>query len=58
MADTTETQNLLQQIQHQQLPTFHTEPLITRNQIKEIIDNALGNNLTGALIVRELVKLL
>lgn len=38
--------------------TFNTEPIITREQVKEIIDNALGNNLTGALIVRELVKLL
>lgn len=37
---------------------FNKVPVITREQVKEIIDNALGNNLTGALIVRELVKLL
>lgn len=37
---------------------FNKAPVITREQVKEIIDNALGNNLTGALIVRELVKLL
>ena len=37
---------------------FNKVPMITREQVKEIIDNALGNNLTGALIVRELVKLL
>lgn len=34
------------------------EHMITREQIKQVIDNALGNNLTGVLIVKELVKLL
>lgn len=34
------------------------EHTITREQIKQVIDNALGNNLTGVLIVKELVKLL
>lgn len=49
-------------MKEQQQQIASTVPLnehtITREQIKQVIDNALGNNLTGVLIVKELVKLL
>jgi hypothetical protein len=47
-----------EQQQHITSTVSFNEHTITREQIKQVIDNALGNNLTGVLIVKELVKLL
>lgn len=44
--------------QHNTSTVSLNEHTITREQIKKVIDDALGNNLTGVLIVKELVKLL
>ena len=38
--------------------TVKETPTILRSQIKHTIDIALSNNMPGALVVRELVKLL
>lgn len=38
--------------------TVKETPTILRSQIKHIVEVALGNNMPGVLVVRELVKLL
>lgn len=57
MSDTNK-EPMEEQPQHTASTVPLNEHTITREQIKQVIDNALGNNLTGVLIVKELVKLL
>ena len=38
--------------------TVKETPTILRSQIKQIIEDALSNNMPGVIVVRELVKLL
>lgn len=54
----TNKEPMKEQQQHNMSAVLLNEHTITREQIKQVIDNALGNNLTGVLIVKELVKLL
>ena len=56
-----DTKESLVQPYHSVLESTYTEketPTILRSQIKRIIEVALGNNMPGVLVVRELVKLL